>query len=489
MPTGHKIITDENKDAAFADVGGQKVLKVFDVGDIIDPETGTGFKKPSYASSFSQIQKGGKTKLEITPRVLGENVTVHADVVQTLGGSITDVGQIVRLTPGINNVDRVRLTLEAIAGGAITSIDDFESYADTTALRAAWEPNDTTNTPNTLETTIVAEGAKAMAIQMLNKTKSKSDEAKFTYGATQDWSSLDGIKMQFRNDTPAIIEVHIIDDNGDGSKHTITTSVQGAFELLQLDFNNFIPVGAVSADLTMVKEVKFFVKTAAVGFFFVDAIELFENASFGTADLELYDFGSTSTPTTLAEGTLKKTVTIDLVPGKVLYEVPLNVDGLSPNTHLGIVLTNPSVATVKVYGDQGNNIYSSGFAFDSADDDNIGETATGDDIFFNIFSKDQAVFHGIRFVVNANPGDESKLTAFIQDKITGVSRTSLFVGERTMQRKEIEFPTQQQTLVQIKMSADEIIEIDYEDDGSQLNLATKLQATAYLTFIDRPLNG
>ena len=66
-------------------------------------------------------------------------------------------------------------------------------------------------------------------------------------------------------------------------------------------------------------------------------------------------------------------------------------------------------------------------------------------------------------------------------------KQALFLGENMLGRKEVDFPTQVQTKLKIRMMKDDLIFIDYEDDSA--SAANKLQATVYYTFIDRPLNG
>ena len=473
---------------AFIDIGGEKIIKVFDVaaGEETEDEGGGAapFKKISYASTLKQISKGGKNKLTIKPRVLIENMIDDSQVIQTLGGAITDVGQVFKLTGGIKNLERVHLTLEADAGGAITNVEDFESYADTAALRAAWVPNDITNTPNTLETSIVGDGSQAMAVEMKSKQKSKNDNFERTFGSSQDWSQSNGIQFKFRNNGSPIIEIHITDASGDGSKHTITTSGTGSFELLQLDFSDFVPVGAVPADLTAIEKVKIFIKTADLGFFYIDTLELFSTQNFGNVDLELVDFGTDPAPTTL--GTVLTTVNFDLESGKKIYEIEFEADNLTSNNFYGLVLTNPSAATVKVYGKNGSDLYSSGFAFDSTDGAAIAATGSGDDLFFLTFARDKAIFNGIRFTTNADPG-QGKVSAFINNNASKKGKTTLFLGEGMQGRTEVDFPTKQQTNVGVRMDRDELVLVDYEDDGG--SLASKIQATVYFTFIDRPANG
>jgi len=489
MPRGIKLIDDENIDLASVDVEGEKIFKVFDVnqGEIED-EGGQGspFKKLSYASELKNIQKGGTNKITIRPRVLTENMQNETNNVQTLGTPITDVGQVFKLSGGIKEIDRVHLCLEAIAGGALQLIDDFESYADTTALRAVWSPSDVANTPNTLETIIFQEGAKSMKtdVGIVTASKSRNDDVTRTYSTNQDWSGFDGLQFQFRNDADTIVELHIEDANGDGSKHTITVSQNEVYQSINLNFVDFIPVGSTQVDLSIIKKIKFFIKTAKVGAFYIDIIELFSNSSFGTVDLELHDFGTDGSPTTL--GTILKTETFNLESGKKIYEIPIKVSGLTPNNFYGVVLTNPSVATVKVFGKNGSDLYNSGFAFDSSDDANIASTGSGDDLCFSIFAIDKAVFNGIRFVANGDTR-EGKVNVFINDNASGKGKSALFLGETFLGRLEIDFPTKTQTGLGVKMKEDELIFITFEDDAT--SLVTKLQTTVYFTFINRPING
>jgi len=446
----------------------------------------TGFDKPSYASELKTIKKGGVTKITVKPRVLIENMTDDTNIVDTLESGTTDLGQIFRLTTDIDNIDRVHLTLEATAGGAVSSIDDFESYADTTALRAVWVPNDTTNSPNTLDTTVFQEGAKAMKCDMLSKQKSKNDTFIKTYGSNQDWSAKDGVQLQFRNDTNATIELHIEDASGNGSKATLTVSNTGVFEFIEINFSEMIPVGASPADLATIKKIKLFVRTASVGPFYVDKLETFTIAAYGTANLELYDFGTTATPASLSSGTLVQTETFSLSAGELIYEVPFSVSGLTSDNYYGIVLTAPTTSDIKWKGKNGSNLYTNGFSFNSTDNDTITATGAGDDFYFSIFAIDEAIFHGIRFVSNADAG-LGKVNVFINDNASGKGKTSLFLGERFIKRTTIDFPIRNQTSVEVPVNKDELIYILYEDD--QTSAITRLQATVFYTFVNRNIHG
>ena len=474
---------------AFEDVEGEKIIKVFDVGggEEVEDENGVGapFKKLSYASELRNVSKGGKLKISIKPRVLIENMIEDSNVIATLGsGGITDIGQIFKLTGGIFNLNRIHLTLEAIAGGAIQLIDDFESYADTTALRGTWVSSDLTNTPNTLETTIVQEGTKAMKVDLLSAQKSKNDTIINTFGTAQDWSTFNGIQFQFRNDVNSVIEMHIEDGAGNASKHTLTVSNQEAYEAKQLDFADFIPVATVPADLMDIKKIKFFVKTGKIGAFYVDIMELFSTQSFGTVDVELHDFGTDGSPTQLVAPI--QTETISLESGKKIYELEFEAESLTPNNFFGIVLTNASVATVKVFGKTGSDLYTNGFAFSSINDLDITGTGSGDDIFFLTFAVDKAIFNGIRFTANADTGI-GKINVFINNNASKKGKSALFLGETFLGRTEVDFPTKQQTNLGIRMDKEELILIDYEDDAG--SLVTRLQVTAFFTFINRALNG
>lgn len=475
------------------DIEGEQVLCIVNVADDIEEENGVGaaFKKISYASETKNLQKGGSNKITIRPRVLTENVQDEQNLIDTLETGVTDIGQVFRLTPGIFDIDRLHVCLEAVAGagGGTTVIDDFESYADTAALRAAWVPNDTTNSPNTLETTIIQEGAKAMKCNLTNKQKSKNDNFIFTFGSNQDWLTFEGIQFQLRQDGSATLEIRIEDAAGNASKHTITTGSTGVFEFQKLDFANFVPVAVTPADLSTIKKITYFVKSVStVGAFYVDLIEIFlpsgGGGGFGTVDIELRDFGTDSSPTTL--GTLLKTEVLSLTSGKQIYEIPFSQSGLTPNNFYGIVITNTTDSDVKVFGKNGTNLYTSGFAFNSTDDTNISATGSGDDMCFSVFAVDKAIFNGIRFTGNADTG-EGKVSVFINDNASGKGKLALFIGETFFGRTTVDFPTKQQTNVGVRMSKDDIIFITFQDDSG--SFVTKLQATVFFTFINRPING
>jgi len=491
------VENDTGTPLAVAPIEGEKILKVFDIsqnGELPDDD-GTGnnapFKKISYASELKNIQKGGENKISIRPRVLIENLQDDQNLVDTLEAGTTDVGQIFRLSAGIKKIDRLHLCLEAVAAGGgagVQTEEDFESYADTAALRAVWVGNDLTNSPNTLETTIVQEGSKAMKCDLLNKQKSKNDTFIKTYGSNQDWSGFEGIQFQLRQDGSATLEIRIEDAAGNISKHTITTGSGGVFEFQKLDFANFVPVAVTPADLATIKKITFFVKSiTTVGAFYVDIIELFEpsggSGGFGTVDIELHDFGTDSSPSQLS--TILKTEALSLSSGKQIYELEFEVEGLTPNNFYGIVITNASDSDIKVFGKSGGDLYASGFAFNSANDLDITEL-TNDDLCFSVFAVDKSIFNGIRFVANAGTG-EGKINVFINDNSSGKGKLALFLGETFLGRLIVDFPTKLQTGASVRLSDDDLVFITFFDDST--SLVTKLQATVYFTFINRPLNG
>ncbi len=454
---------------------------------VIEAEITAPFKKISYVSNLKNINKGSKNKITVKPTVLIENMNDDTNSLSELGtGGITDVGQVFRLTSGIFNLARVHLTLEATAGAGITIVEDFESYADTTALRVVWVPNDTTNSPNTLETSIVSEGTQAMKMDLLNKQKSKNDTFIKTYASVQDWSMSDGIQFQFRKNTAFTIEFHIEDSAGNSSKHSVSTSGTGSFELIQLSFNNFSPVGASPADLTDVKKIKFFVKSvSSIGACYVDIMELFSSASFGTVDLELYDFGTDSAPTSLGSPIL--TETFNVSANKQTYEIEFEKESLTPNNYYGLVITNASASNIKVYGKSGSNKYASGFAFDSTDNGtNIAATGANDDCYFLTFAVDKAIFNGIRLNANTDTGN-STISIFINDNASSKGKTALFLNETFLGRTEIDFPTGEQAIVRIKMKKEELLFLEYDDDSA--SQASRLNVIAYFTFIDRSVHG
>jgi len=489
------------KPLAIAQIEGEPVIKVFDLaqdGELPDDD-GTGnnapFKKLSYATEIKQLNKGGSNKITIRPRVLIENQIDDTNEVDDLDGANTDIGQLFRLSPGIDNIERIHIAIKAIVAGsgagAVNALDDFESYADTAALQAVWVPSDIPNTPNTLETTLFQEGAKAMRIQSQGaKQKSNQDTFTKTFGTPEDWSERTGIQFQFRRDASWLVEIHLEDSAGGESKHVITVSQQGVYELVKLNFADFLSVGSTPADLTDIKKVFFFIKTPiATSEFYIDKIETFTDAGGGgggtTVDLELRDHGTDPSPTDL--GTLLQTITIDLETGEKIYEITVAETGLTPNNFYSIVLTNTTATSVIWKGKTGGDTYSSGFAFKSTDDSNISEVGVGnDDFHFLIFARDKAIFNGIRLVANGDTG-ESMFNIFINDNASKKGKTALFLGETTFGRRDIDFPTKVQTGVSTKMFKDELVLVEYNDDGS--SLATKIQATVYFTFINRPLNG
>ena len=99
----------------------------------------TSFTKQTSSSVTKLIQKGQLNHYRQRPAILNEHVET-ARQAQSVVTSTNEVGQIFKASQ--DNINSITVSLESAQG---QTFDDFESYADSAALQAAWIASDPTD--------------------------------------------------------------------------------------------------------------------------------------------------------------------------------------------------------------------------------------------------------------------------------------------------------------------------------------------------------
>jgi len=144
------------------------------------------------------------------------------------------------------DIDATPSNLYTIEGGFAKSEvevteDDFESYADTTALRAVWVPSDAIQSPNTLEVGGAYEGSKWMEC-VYNGVPSNNDSWLRTYASNQDWSTFKKFSLALKVlSTNPFVPLTFILYDADGRQAYIPQDDYGVgdWRLLEFDFSQF----------------------------------------------------------------------------------------------------------------------------------------------------------------------------------------------------------------------------------------------------------
>ena len=389
------------------------------------------FTKLSAGETIFFVTKGALNKFRLRPRILNE----HAESSREVQGVVTAssiVGQVFRASQ--DNINGVYLTMESAAGGLV---DDFDGYANDSALQAAWVPSSARL--NTLDSVIAVSGQ-----SMKMPGTSNGDEWVETLAAPTDFTGYTG-SFKFRQTAAfgTLIMALFIGDGINTKSIAIAINEVDAWESFDVPMAALTEDGGGTTDETAITEIGFrtVVKRAGSSAW-VDII--YSVPPPGSVDLELWDMGTTppvsgvdsiddgTQYTTLgdaASGAPKAAIRLPLGGGKRLYlvegfiagvalEIPDNV--LLNQGHYYLLTINYVDTEVNVYGPDSTysiDYYQSGYAF-TAPDEATPITAVGpyNDCMFGIFSTADVYIMLSTARADATPGERSEYYSFVEDE-------------------------------------------------------------------------
>ena len=386
------------------------------------------FTKQTSNGRLQPIQKGQLNTVRLRPQILNEHQESNRNV-QSVVSSGNIVGQIFKASQ--DNINGINLVLESAAGA---TIDDFESYADSTALRVVWVEG--TN-PATLETTIIKDGTQAMkmsgailADQWVNTV------------APIDYTEYTGEFDFYVTALTVIFEVFIGD--GVNTKSAIIAMTDpNSWQHVEVNESAMSEDGGGTTDVTAITKIGFRISTKKVATFgYIDNLEA--TPPPGSIELKLWDFGATI-PTSAVDGlndatqymrlgdegfnSISASKTVFLEGGKKIYNVTSFVAGVAleiPTNELLIVdnyyaITIHYIDTdVSVYGANPAflvNYYVNGYAFTTPDAVSV-ITMIGafNDIMFHVHSTAEVYINTLVKFLNAAPGTGASESIYIEDK-------------------------------------------------------------------------
>lgn len=401
------------------------------------------------------IQKAQLNKYRLRPALLNEHVETSREV-QAAVASGLHVGQFFKASQ--DNINGCMVTLESSEG---ISLDDFESYADSAALQAAWVES---INPAILETVIVHEGSQSMRLPLTTN----GDEWVKTI-ASADFTNYIGEFAFYQTVVFGLLGAEVSVFIGDGTNtksFPITFAEVGGWNHIEVPEAAMVEDGGGTTNAAAIIKIGFRVVRKKLGaFVYID--NLAATPPPGSVSLELWNMGSVlpeAGVTSLNDGTqitelgdagiggsLVSTVNLSLLGGKRLYTVKDFAAGLAleiPGNETLVVgeyyalLIKYVDTDVNVFGPNTAyevNYYENGYAF-TCPDYATPVTALGpyNDCMFGILSTQDVWLNTLVKAYNAAPGAAASENLFIEDRNMVI--TDIAVGEnQPFQSMQVEF--------------------------------------------------
>jgi hypothetical protein len=444
---------------------GTDSLYIIDKGlNVIVSPSGVPIEANSQTSNGRTwtTRKGELNHYRLRPRILTEHVETARGEQATVTSSQL-VGQIFRAST--DNINGIYLTLESASG---TTIDNFESYADSAALQAVWTETDAAD-PAALATVIVGTGTKSMLLPMSAtvgdewyKTNVVTDYTGYTF--EMQW-------YQSVSFSQAQMSFYIQDNVGNSKYLPLVVEQADAWETFDFQETAMVETTGNSTDTDTTKILR-------VGFRLDDnrvnadgyADEIKAIPEPGEIALELWDMGTTlptSGVTTLNDGnqyeelgdrginggTVSTNITVELIGGKRLYDIYEFIAGTALEIPGNTTITNDNYyalvlryvdTDVTVFGANttySNQYYNSGYAFTATNNITVmSQIGTYNDICFGIFAAEDAYLNTLITQYRQSDGSAAapgldaveivnieNRNMYITDYLVGASRPQPFV--------------------------------------------------------------
>lgn len=417
--------TDDHPFSITADMGAVHTVQSNGVPNGFDGMTSNTIKKT--------ISRGQKTRVSMYPRIINE----HAESAREVQGVISNgniVGQVWRASK--DNITALMLTLESAAG---ILVDDFESYANSAALQAAWIAS---GALASLETIIVNRGTQSMSLPTTNT----GDEWIVT-AIPADYTGYTGIFAGYFSHAFSQQQISVFIGDGTNTKSFVLPQDNaGSWQSFEVNEVAMIEdqVGITDVGAITVIGYRVVLKRTG-GAVFID--DLFSVPPPGSIDIKLWDMGEqfpVSGKTSIDDGDQYDQIgdahaasyNLQLDGGERLYHIEEFFCGAEKSipTNKLIKIDNYYLieliwvdTDVNVYGPDpslGIDYYNSGFAFTAADEATpisaIGEFSN---LMFAILSTQDVYIVEVSWRFDADPGGESQMAVFAEDnnmQISGV---------------------------------------------------------------------
>lgn len=386
------------------------------------------------------IQKGQINNFRLRPTIVNEHVETAREV-QAVVNASTIVGQIFKASQ--DNINGITLTLQSAAG---EDFDDFESYADSAALQAAWLASNASFLA-LLEQTIVSPNNDSTKSMNTPGDAVEGDEWKKSTGGGVDFTGYTGNFDFYATNTYAQskMRVFVEDSLGNTNSAPIVQQDVNSWERKSFPIETLVADDVTPADITDIDFIGFRLEDRRINSeFYFDNLESIPEP--GNLSVELWDMGETMPQggvTSIDDGTqytelgdigfngggVVSTVNIELVGGKRQYFVRDFVAGVAleipSNTLLNVdhyyaIVLKYVDTDVSVYGANTSFetvYYNNGYAF-TAPDVSTAITKLGqyNDLQFAVFSTGDVYLNTLIKSYDDVPGNDSRESVYIENK-------------------------------------------------------------------------
>lgn len=401
------------------------------------------FNKSVGSGDTFLIQKGALNKLRLRPQIINEHAESSRSIIATVT-STSNCGQIFKASQ--DNINGLDLALKS---ASVTSLDDFESYADSAALQAAWVAsgtdlallNESLFAPDTSTKSMEIPGDAVVGDEWV-KTVPATDFTGATgtgyFRATHDFSNL---KIRF----------FLSDGTNSKSAQIIQTDIN-IWQQIQLAEEQLTEDQAGTTDTENITSYGFRLEDRRNNSsFYIDT--LVYSPPPGSVSLKLFDMGDTlpvSGTTKLSDGTQYGKLGDLGITGIQVSEILLNLEGGFRNYHIndfvaGVALEIPDneiltpgnyyaltinyVDTdVSVYGPNPlwDDYYANGYSFTFPDElTAISATGANEDLMFIIYSTQEVYVSGFQTFIDNPPNGNSIASLYVEDM--KMRRPSVFI--------------------------------------------------------------
>jgi hypothetical protein len=385
-------------------------------------------KQTSNSREYS-VQRGVLNKFRIRPQIINE----HSESSRSVQGIVTAVnivGQAWQAShDNINGIGGI--TLE---GGGGSTLEDFESYADSAALQAEWVEGSGASVA-LLDETIFSEGSKSMNIpttvadgEWINTIPS-IDYTDFQFDMDIRQSNLNG---------PSGVDIEFFIGDGANTKSVpLIISNINTFENIEVPESAMVEDAGIT-DVTSITKIGFRCTRSKPGSNgWVDNI--IATPKPGSVLFKLWDFGKTLPESGIDglndadqyeelgdrgfnSGAVAAQVELNLIGGQRAYSIKDFIAGVAleiPSLNTPLIPGNYYAITihyvdteVAVYGSDPSldtDYYSSGYAFTTPDESSVITTVgANNDIAFEIFSTQHVWIGAIFKQYDAIPGSDAR---------------------------------------------------------------------------------
>lgn len=427
--------------------------KICDDFGVEVPDTFTGL---TASGEFYNVVKGNLNNFRARPQILNEHTESSRSLIATIDSS-TIVGQIFQASE--DNINGANIT---VLSSQSYDVDDFESYSDSAALQAAWIASNGSYLA-TLETTIVSEGTKSMA---LPGDAVVNDEWVLTVPSVSLIGYTGGLDIQQTHDYSQMKLDFFVGDGTYTASAPIVVSAANTWQRVEISESQLVddPGGSVNRAAITKVGLRITDRRVASTFYIDDLKAAPAPGSFG---MRLWDMGDTlptSGVTSLDDGTqytklgdlgISGTqiaeITVDLVGGKRQYHVDDFIAGVAlempgnevlvPDNYYALTL-NYIDTDIEVYGPDTSigSYYTNGFSF-TAPDETTAITATGanEDLQFGIFSTQDVYLINLLQIFDDVPGVNSRVLANVEQSDMSILNSVIVQGIQGIQTVDQSF--------------------------------------------------